>query len=266
MSSNRWDLKGKRALITGGTRGIGKAIVEELLHLGADVLIVARNSALLNDMLLHWQSAGFKIDGIAADLSDGEESCLTIIDKVKKMWGTLDILVNNAGINIRKPAEDYTLLEYEKIMQTNLTSTFNICQLAYPLLKNSTQGNIINIASISGLIDDASGAPYGISKAGMIQLGKHLAVEWASDNIRVNTIAPWYIETELTQSSLSNQEVFNRIISRTPMGRAGKAEEVSGLVAFLCMPASSYITGQCITVDGGFLVNGFANHLSQPMS
>lgn len=262
MNTNRWNLKGKKALITGGTRGIGKAIAEEFLHLGAEVLIVARNPTQMNDVLLNWQSAGYKIDGISADLSEGEKSCHTIIDKVIKIWGTLDIVINNAGTNIRKPAEEYTLLEYEKIMQTNLTSTFNICQLAYPLLKKSTQGNIINIASILGLIDDASGAPYGVSKAGMIQLGKHLAVEWAQDNIRVNTIAPWYIETELTQSSLSNQEVLNRIISRTPMRRAGKAEEVSGLAAFLCMPASSYITGECIAVDGGFLVNGFANHLS----
>lgn len=262
MSFNRWDLKGKRALITGGTRGIGKAIVEEFLHLGAEVLVVARNPIHLKNIVLHWQSAGFKIDGISADLSEGEKSCHTIIDKVNKMWGALDIIINNAGTNIRKPAEEYTLIEYEKIMQINLTSTFTICQLAYPLLKKSTQGNVINIASISGLIDDASGAPYGMSKAGMIQLGKHLAVEWAVDNIRVNTIAPWYIETELTQSSLSNQEVLNRIISRTPMRRAGKAAEVSGLVAFLCMSASSYITGQCIAIDGGFLVNGFANHLS----
>jgi Tropinone reductase 1 len=258
--SDAWNLQGRKALVTGGTRGIGKAIVDELLRLGAEVFFVARNETHVNQALKEWSDEGFIVHGMSADLSEGEKSCHAIVNKVKEIWGSLDILVNNAGTNVRKPAEEYELSEYERIMRTNLTAVFTMCQLAYPLLKRSTQGNIVNVASISGLVDDASGAPYGMSKAGMIQLSRNLAVEWAHNNIRVNSIAPWYIETDLTQASLSKPEVFNTIISRTPMGRVGTPREVATLAAFLCMPASSYITGQCIAVDGGFLVNGFATH------
>lgn len=260
MKSTRWNLNGKKVLITGGTKGIGRAIVQELVELGAEVFIVSRNEKHINEMIAEYRSKGFNIQGLAADLGGGDKACQAIFKQVTTLWTSLDILINNAGTNIRKNAEEYSSQEYEEIMQTNLFSAFKMCQLAYPLLKKSLQGNIINIASISGLVDDASGAPYGMSKAGMIQLSRHLAVEWAKDNIRVNAIAPWYIETELTQYALSNPEKLNKIISRTPLRRVGKPHEIAGLAAFLCMPAASYITGQCIAVDGGLLVNGFANH------
>ncbi|MCZ4721582.1 SDR family oxidoreductase [Legionella pneumophila] len=259
MERSHWNLQGKKALITGGTRGIGRAIVDEFLELGAEVVVVAKNKDNLEKVINNWSSKRFRVSGIEADLNQ-EESYSHIINTITQKWGVLDILINNVGINIRKPAQDYLPHEFEEIMQTNLTSAFKLCQLAYPLLKKSAQGNIVNIASISGLIDDASGAPYGMSKAAMIQLGKHLAVEWAQDNIRINTIAPWYIETELTKPALSNQEKLNAIISRTPMRRVGQPHEAATLAAFLCMPAASYITGQCIAVDGGFLANGFAKH------
>ncbi|TAK73195.1 MAG: SDR family oxidoreductase [Gammaproteobacteria bacterium] len=257
MNQSCWNLEGKKALITGGTKGIGYAMVEEFLGLGAEVFIVSRHIQQIEETLKRFREKGFKIFGFSADISEGESTCIDIINEVNKTWGLLDVLVNNAGINIRKPAQDYQQDEFIKIMDTNLTSSYQLCQKAYPLLKKAQQGNIVNISSISGLVDDASGAPYGMSKAAMIQMSRHLAVEWAKDNIRVNAIAPWYVETELTQLVLTNQPKLDAILARTPMGRVGQPQEVARLAAFLCMSAASYITGQCIAVDGGLLVNGF---------
>lgn len=258
---NRWSLKGKCALVTGGTRGIGQAIVTEFCRLGAAVFVFARNQPSLLKEIQNWQAAGYDVTGITGDLTRSDNNFTELVAAIEKRWGKLDILVNNVGTNIRKQLADYSVTEYEEVMQVNLAAAFHLCRALHPLLKKSTQANIINVASISGLIDDASGAPYGMSKAAMIQMSKHLAVEFARDNIRANSIAPWYIETELVQETLAAPEKLRRIVARTPMRRVGKPEEVAALAAFLCMSAASYITGQCIAVDGGFLANGFAEHV-----
>lgn len=257
MKNPRWNLTGKKALVTGGTRGIGYAIVEELLSLGAEVFIIARNAQQINDTVKKLTADGHKVTGMAAELGANDQAYHDVITAVEKAWGGLDILINNAGTNLRKPAESYQPDEYHHILDANLASAFRLSQLAHPLLKRAGEASIVNIASISGLVDDASGAPYGMSKAAMIQMSRHLAVEWAKDNIRVNAVAPWYIQTELTQPTLSSPDKLNAIHDRTPMRRVGEPREVAALAAFLCMPAASYITGQCIAADGGLLVNGF---------
>ena len=256
IDNDRWVLKGKHALITGATKGIGLGIAEDFLKLGADIFIVARDRDRMDELLGDWHTAGFAAKGISGDVSKPEDR-KRVFSEIKRDWSQLDILVNNVGTNIRKKTPDYTLHEYETLLSINLTSTFDMCRLAFPLLKASGQSAIVNIASVAGLTHVRTGSPYGMSKAAMVQLGRNLAVEWAPHGIRVNTVAPWYIRTPLVEPLLENKEYLSEILSYTPMNRIGEPEEVANLVSFLCMPASSFITGQCIAADGGFMANGF---------
>lgn len=160
-------------------------------------------------------------------------------------------------MNIRKKTDEYSGEDYNTIINTNIGSAFELSKLALPLLKRSEQGNIINMSSTAGQVHIRTGSIYGMTKAALIQLTRNLSGEWAEYNIRINAIAPWYIRTPLAEQVLKNKKYYNEVISRTPMKRIGEPEEVASLVAFLCMPAAGYITGQCISVDGGFSIYGF---------
>lgn len=256
MANNRWRLDGKKAVVTGGTLGIGLAITQELLELGAQVLVVARDSERLGQRVDQWRASGYSVDGLSADLST-ESGLDQVAAKVGGDFDHLDILVNNVGTNIRKKTIEYTAQEYAHIMQTNMTSAWSLSKALYKPLRKSGSGSVVLIGSVAGLVHMRTGSPYGMTKAALVQLAKNLAVEWGADGIRVNTVAPWYINTPLAEQVLQDPAYREAVLARTPAGRIGEPEDIAAVVAFLCMPAAAYVTGQCIAVDGGFTALGF---------
>ena len=256
MKNNTWDLAGKTALITGSTYGIGYSIAEEMANLGAKVLMVSRKEENIKSSIAKLSGLGFKAEGFIADVSLMEDR-KNLFSKINESTNKLDILVNNVGTNIRKKSVEYSYEEYQQILNSNMNSNFEISRLAYPLLKKSGSGRLVNTLSVAGLTHIRTGSPYGMTKAALNQLTRNLAVEWAKDNIRVNAVSPWYTQTPLVKNLMEDKNYLADVLSRTPLGRIAEPEEIARVVAFLCMPASSYITGQNIVVDGGFLINGF---------
>jgi len=258
-SADVWQLAGKQILITGATEGIGHAAAQQALGLGASVFAVARTSEKLDRRLAAWRDEGFIVHGCAADVAEPEDR-RRLMEALGATWDRLDGVVNNVGTNVRKPAIEYTAEEFDFVMRTNMVSAFEICRAAHPLLarRDALPGElatIVNVLSVAGLAHLPTGAPYGMSKAALLQLTRNLAGEWAGDGIRVNAVAPWYTRTPLVEEPLRNDAYRQRILDRTPLGRIAEPQEVASVISFLCMPASSYVTGQCITVDGGFLIN-----------
>jgi Tropinone reductase 1 len=259
MDPKRWRLDGQLALVTGGSAGIGRAIARELLGFGADVLLAARDATGLEsaraELLEDFPDRD--VQAFVTDVADDEQR-RELLDWVEDYGdGSLHILVNNAGGNATKPATEYTEDEWRQIFEINLFSAFELSRYAYPLLTRHAASSIVNVGSVSGITHVRSGAPYGMSKAAMHQMTRNLAVEWAEDGVRVNAVAPWYVRTRRTSDKLADPDYLDEVLLRTPLGRIGEPEEVAAAVAFLCLPAAGYITGECIAVDGGFLRYGF---------
>lgn len=252
---DKFSLNGKSALITGASRGIGKAIAEALAEAGAEVTITSRNMNALQETLrkIAWLGGkGYAIDG---DLLK-EEDINRIVNFALEKMGKIDILVNAAGAIHREKAEDYSLEKWDEIVNLNLRSVFIITQLvARSMIERKIQGSIINIASLMSFAAGINICAYAASKGGLAQLTKELANEWGKYGIRVNAIAPGYIETELTEALRKDPERNERILSRIALGRWGKPEDLKGIAIFLASEASSYATGSIFLIDGGWLWN-----------
>jgi len=258
MGDPRWRLDGQIALVTGASAGIGLATAKELLGLGADLRLVARDEETLQRVRaeLEEEFPQRSVLEFAADVSDAEQRA-EIFDWIEDLGDGLNLLVNNAGSNTRRAAVDYSEDEWRSIFETNLYSAWELSRCAYPLLTRHATSAIVNVGSVSGLTHVRTGAAYGMSKAALHQLTRNLACEWAEDGVRVNSVAPWYIRTRRTSDALADPDYYEEVIARTPMRRVGEPNEVAAAIAFLCLPASSYVSGECIAVDGGFLRYGF---------
>jgi 2-deoxy-D-gluconate 3-dehydrogenase len=251
-----FDLTGKVALVTGGNGGIGLGMAKGLIQAGAAVMVAGRDPEKNRRAV---EALGGNADAVALDLaldSSGESAVAATVRK----FGRLDIVVNNAGTNIRKAPQDYSMAEWHSVLNINLTSMFACCQAAYPHLRQrggQGSGKIINIGSMMSLFGASFAAPYGASKGGVVQLTKSLAAAWAGDNIQVNAVLPGWIDTDLTKGAREQVAgLHEKVLARTPARRWGVPEDLAGIAVFLASPASDFITGTAIPVDGGYACQG----------
>jgi 2-deoxy-D-gluconate 3-dehydrogenase len=247
-----FDLSGRVAVVTGGNGGIGLGMARGLTGAGAAVVVAARNREKSQAAVAALSASGAPSAFFELDVAD-PASCRALVRQTVERFGRLDILVNNAGMSIRKPPQDYDIAEWRAVLDTNLTGALVCCQAAYPHMKAQGGGKIVNIGSMMSIFGAAYAAAYSASKGGLVQLTKSLATAWAADNIQVNAVLPGWIDTELTQAAREQVPGLNeRVLRRTPAGRWGRPEDLAGIAVFLGGPASDFVTGAAIPVDGGY--------------
>lgn len=255
MSLELFNLSGRVAVVMGGTSGIGRVLAVSLAEAGADVVSTGRRENLVNEVAGDIEKLGRRTLRLATDAAN-RASIDALRDAVVGQFGRVDILLNAAGQIFRKPTTSISEAEWSNLMDVNLTGTLRACQSFYEPLMQSGRGRVINIASLNSYVSFFEVAAYAASKCGVLGLTRSLAVEWAQKNVNVNAIAPGVFRTELNSGLLDGTDRGRELLMRTPMKRFGKISELAGAAVFLASDAASFITGQCISVDGGFLASG----------
>lgn len=242
-------------IVTGASRGIGEAIAKGFARAGANIILVSRNLSALERVAREIEGLGRKALAISADIGN-PEGIEKVVETTLKVFPRIDVLLNNAGISpVLKKAEEMALKEWEEIVKVNLTGTFLFCQAVGKVMIQQGGGKIINMISVGAVVAFPRQIAYCVTKGGILQLTKVLAIEWARHNIQVNAIGPAYLETELTKGMRESKVISEDLLRKTPMGRFGKPEEVVGAALYLASDASSYVTGQTLFVDGGWLAH-----------
>lgn len=247
-----FDLTGKSALVTGGSRGLGREMAEGLAEAGASVMILARREQWLRPALECFRNRGFHCEGLLCDVSQPDQVA-GVVQKTLEAFGKIDILINNAGVNWSVPAEDMPLEKWRAVVDTNLTGAFLFSQAVGRGMIERRYGRIVNVSSINAIqgglpMEEIPNAAYVASKGGLISLTRELASKWGRHGIRVNAIAPGYFPTRMTEKIW---DLAHKSMERVPLGRGGEEGDLKGVAVFLCADASNYITGQTIVVDGG---------------
>ncbi len=255
MSYSQLELTGKVAVVIGGTSGIGRAIAHGLAEAGADVIPTSRRAEQVEAAALEIEERGHRTLRLTSDVSD-RASLQNVLEESVKVFGQVDILVNSAGRTKRAPTLDFPETDWNDILETNLTGTLRACQVFGRHMLERGYGRIINIASLSTYVALYEVAAYSASKSAVASLTKSLAVEWSPRGVNVNAIAPGVFRTALNRKLLDETERGQEFLLRTPMKRFGRVEELAGAAVFLASNAASFVSGEILTVDGGFLASG----------
>lgn len=245
-------LNGKSALVTGGTRGLGRGMAEALCEAGAEVVILSSSDEVFKTAQ-QLREKGHRIQGIKGNLMNRDEINAVFDKALDLLHGKIDILINNAGIQRRNPCEDFSLTDWDDVINVNLNAVFQLCQLAGRRMLAQKSGKIINVASMLSFFGGYTVPAYAASKGGVVQLTKALSNEWSGQGVHVNAIAPGYMATEMNTALMQDEKRNTEILARIPIGRWGTPEDVKGLTVFLASPVSDYINGAVIPIDGGYL-------------
>jgi 2-deoxy-D-gluconate 3-dehydrogenase len=250
---NLFNTEGRKAIVTGGSRGLGYGMAEGLLEAGCEVAIVGSSDKTLN-IAAEFTEKGYKCYGVKADLRDRQQNYRAFDECLTVLGGDLDILVTAAGIQRRHSAEVFPIEEWDEVLNINLHSVFIMCQLAGRIMLKKGYGKIINVASMASFFGGQTVPAYSAAKGGVAQLTKELSNDWAGRGINVNAIAPGYMATDMNEALINNKTRYQQISERIPANRWGTGDDMKGTVIYLASAASDYVCGAIIPVDGGYLV------------